>query len=74
MLSPDERAPSSLQSELAKLGLPSKLVKGVPTLDDEYTLVKEGAKLVPNQVNLLKHFNIMMATVRHPPCSSRTGK
>lgn len=66
-LAGDERAPSSMQSELAKLGLPSKLEKGVPTLNDDYIVCKEGAKLQPNQVNLLKHLGITMANVRYSP-------
>lgn len=59
----DTPAAHSLEPQLRKLGLSTKLNRGVPTLDVEHTLCKEGQELNSNQVNLLKLFNKPMATV-----------
>lgn len=63
-LEPGHIAPHSLEPQLRKLGMPTKLVKGVPTLENEFEICKEGQVLKPDQVNLLKLFNILMAQVR----------
>lgn len=62
-LEPGHVAPHSLEPQLRKLGMPTKLNKGVPTLENEYEICKEGQVLKPDQVNLLKLFNILMAQV-----------
>ena len=59
----DTVAPHSIEPQLRKLGMATKLVKGVPTLDVEHTICKKGETLEPNQVNLLKLFGHCLATV-----------
>lgn len=44
----------------------TKLDKGVPTLDVEHILCKQGQELNSNQTHLLKLFNKPMATVSQP--------
>ena len=59
----DEVASHALEPQLRKLGMPTRLTKGVPTLENEYAICKEGQILTPNQVNLLKQFHLCLATV-----------
>lgn len=59
----DENAPHSIEPQLRKLGMPTTLKKGVPTLANPYTICKEGQKLSPDQAHLLKLFGKAMATV-----------
>lgn len=58
-----ENAPHSLEPQLRKLGLPTRLLKGIPTLSGEHRVCKEGQKLSPDQAHLLKLFHRQMATV-----------
>lgn len=60
----DGVASHAIEPQLRKLGMPTKLVKGVPTLDDDFTICTEGEVLKPNQVNLLMQFNHLLSTVR----------
>lgn len=59
----DSVAPHSIEPQLRKLGMPTKLVKGVPTIDDDFVICSEGETLKPNQVNLLMLFNHLLSTV-----------
>jgi len=60
----DERpAAHSIEPQLRKLGMSTKLIKGVPSLDVEHVVCKEGQELKSDQVNLLKLFNKPLATV-----------
>ncbi|KAF8465271.1 ribosomal protein L10-domain-containing protein [Kalaharituber pfeilii] len=51
----------SLESTVRSLGMPTKLVQGKVTLDQEYTVCKEGETLNSNQTRLLKLFGSAMA-------------
>jgi mRNA turnover protein 4 len=60
----DDVAPHSIEPQFRKLGMPTSLVKGVPTLKNgEYVICKEGDKLKVDQAHLLKLFGKPMATV-----------
>ncbi|KAL7750670.1 mRNA turnover and ribosome assembly protein [Sorochytrium milnesiophthora] len=56
--------PHNMEPQLRKLGLPTKLNKGVVTLLRDHTLVKKGAVLTPEQAQLLKLFHIQQAVFR----------
>lgn len=43
---------------LRKLGLPTRLVNGIVTLDNEFTLAKEGTSLSSDACHLLKLFGV----------------
>ena len=58
-----EPAAHSIEPQFRKLGLSSKLIKGVPTLGSEHQVCQKGQKLKPDQAHLLKLFNIPMAMV-----------
>ncbi|KAL7004268.1 mRNA turnover and ribosome assembly protein [Cystobasidiomycetes sp. EMM_F5] len=62
-----ENAPHSLEPQLRKLGLPTRLLKGIPTLSGEHRVCKEGQKLSPDQAHLLKLFHRQMATFQIVP-------
>jgi mRNA turnover protein 4 len=49
---PPEVFPHSMEAQLRKLGLSSRLERGVPTLDVPHTLCKEGDILTSEQVRL----------------------
>ncbi|KAI8812449.1 ribosomal protein L10-domain-containing protein [Cladochytrium replicatum] len=57
----DDLLPHTLEPALRKLGMPTRLVNGVPTLESDYTLCTEGETLTPEKAQLLKHFWIQMA-------------
>lgn len=59
----DDTAPHSIEPQFRKLGLPSVLKKGVPTMTNAHTVCKEGQKLTPDQAHLLKLFGEAMANV-----------
>ncbi|TVY38690.1 Ribosome assembly factor [Lachnellula subtilissima] len=51
----------SLEPELRKLNMPTSLVKGKITLQNEYTVCKEGGSLDSRQTRLLKLFGVATA-------------
>ena len=51
----------SLEPELRKLNVPTSLVKGKITLQNEYTVCKEGGALDSRQTRLLKLFGVATA-------------
>ncbi|EFO25583.1 ribosomal protein L10 domain-containing protein [Loa loa] len=54
--------PFSLEPQLRKLGLPTKLEKGIVTLISHYTVCKDGDKLTADQCRLLKLLNYKLST------------
>ncbi|CAG9533144.1 unnamed protein product [Cercopithifilaria johnstoni] len=54
--------PFSLEPQLRKLGLPTKLEKGVVTLISHYVICKAGEKLTADQCRLLKFLDYKMST------------
>ena len=54
----------SVELNLRKLGLPTRLVKGKVELDGEFVVCKEGDVLGSGQTTLLKMFGIAMAEFR----------
>lgn len=62
----EDVAPHSMEPQFRKLGMPTSLVKGVPTLKNgEYVVCKKGDKLKVDQAHLLKLFGKPMATVSY---------
>jgi mRNA turnover protein 4 len=57
----DTPMPHSLEPEMRKLDVPTRLVKGKVTLDQEYIVCKEGNTLDSRQTRLLKMFGVQMA-------------
>jgi len=57
----DAPLPHSLEPMLRHLGMPTRLQKGIVTLDTEYTVCKEGEELDSKQTRLLKQFGIACA-------------
>lgn len=57
----DEPLAASMETQVRKLGMPTRLVKGKVTLDTDYTVVKEGKEMDSHQANLLKMFGVAMA-------------
>jgi mRNA turnover protein 4 len=51
----------SLEPELRKLNMPTTLVKGKITLENPYTVCKEGEVLDSRQTRLLKLFGVATA-------------
>ncbi|VDM95505.1 unnamed protein product [Thelazia callipaeda] len=58
---PLQQFPFSLEPQLRKLGLPTKLDKGVVSLISHHTVCKEGDKLTSDQCRLLKFLNHKMS-------------
>ena len=54
----DAPVPHSLEPTLRQLGMPTRLQKGIITLDAEYVVCKRGDILDSKQTRLLKHFGI----------------
>ncbi|VIO88530.1 ribosomal protein L10 domain containing protein [Brugia malayi] len=54
--------PFSLEPQLRKLGLPTKLEKGIVTLISHYVVCKDGDKLTADQCRLLKLLGYKMST------------
>lgn len=54
----------SVEPNLRKLGLPTRLVKGRVVLDGEYVVCREGEVLGSGQTALLKMFGVAMAEFR----------
>jgi mRNA turnover protein 4 len=57
----DVPLPHSLEPTLRQLGMPTRLQKGIITLDSDYTVCKEGDLLNSKQTRLLKQFGIACA-------------
>ena len=57
----DVPLPHSLETTVRGLGMPTRLVHGKVTLDQEFTVCKEGDVLNSNQTRLLKLFGSAMA-------------
>jgi mRNA turnover protein 4 len=60
----DTPLPHSLEPMLRQLGMPTRLQKGIITLDTEYTVCKEGDTLDSKQTRLLKQFGVACAEFR----------
>lgn len=56
--------PHTLEAQLRKLGLPTRLNKGVVELIADHTVCTEGQVLDPNQTSILRIFGVKMATFR----------
>lgn len=54
----------SVEPNLRKLGVPSRLVKGRVELDAEFVVCREGEVLGSGQTTLLKMFGVAMAEFR----------
>lgn len=54
----------SLETNVRKLGMPTRLVKGRVELEGEYTVCREGEVLSSGQTALLKTFGVVMAEFR----------
>lgn len=60
----DVPLPHSMEAQVRKWGMPTRLDKGKVMLDDAYTVCKEGKTLDSNQTALLKIFGIPTAEFR----------
>lgn len=60
----DAALPHSVEPMLRKLGMPTSLVRGKITLNEPYTVCKEGQVLNSHQTALLKQFGVAMADFR----------
>ena len=56
--------PHTLEPTLRKNGMPTKLNKGVVELVGSHIICKEGQRLSPEQVVLLRQFDIKMSTFK----------
>ncbi|KAL4249068.1 Ribosome assembly factor mrt4 [Abortiporus biennis] len=57
---PPEPFPHNEEPQLRKLGLSTKMVRGVPTLEVPHTVCTKGKKLTPEQTQLLKLVGVKM--------------
>lgn len=62
--SPPEPFPHNEEPQLRKLGLHTSMVRGVPTLDREHVVCKEGETLSAEQAQILKLVGIKMGEFR----------
>ena len=62
--SPPEPFPHNEEPQLRKLGLHTKMVRGVPTLDTSHTVCEKGKVLTPEQAQLLKLIGVKMVEFR----------
>lgn len=61
---PPEPFPHNEDPQLRKLGLHTKMVRGVPTLDVPHTVCEKGKVLTPEQAQLLKLIGVKMVEFR----------
>ncbi|EPS93383.1 hypothetical protein FOMPIDRAFT_1136298 [Fomitopsis schrenkii] len=61
---PPEPFPHNEEPQLRKLGLRTRMVRGVPTLDAPHTVCEEGKTLTPEQAQLLKLIGVKMVRFR----------
>lgn len=61
---PPEPFPHNEEPQLRKLGLHTKMVRGVPTLDSPHTVCEKGKVLTPEQAQLLKLIGVKMIEFR----------
>lgn len=61
---PPEPFPHNEEPQLRKLGLHTKMVRGVPTLDAPHTVCEKGKVLTPEQTQLLKLIGVKMVQFR----------
>jgi len=61
---PMEQFPFNLEAQLRKLGLPTKLEKGVVTLATDHVVCNVGEKLTPEQAKILQYLDFKMAEFR----------
>ncbi|GJE88817.1 mRNA turnover protein 4 [Phanerochaete sordida] len=61
---PPEPFPHNEEPQLRKLGLHTKMVRGVPTLDTPHTVCEKGKVLTPEQAQLLKLVGVKMVEFR----------
>lgn len=59
-----EDQPFSMETQLRKLGLPTKLDNGKVRLERDVVVCKKGSKLTPEQCKILEIFGIQMALMR----------
>lgn len=74
---PPEPFPHNEEPQLRKLGLHTKMVRGVPTLDTPHTVCEKGKVLTPEQTQLLKLIGVKMIEFRvalRARWSSTTGE
>ncbi|EPQ28863.1 uncharacterized protein PFL1_03666 [Pseudozyma flocculosa PF-1] len=64
---PPETLPHPIEPQLRKLGMPTELKRGVPTLLQEYRVCKKGDALTADQAQILKHLLIQMANFKLVP-------
>ena len=62
--SPPEPFPHNEEPQLRRLGLRTRMERGVPTLDAPHTVCEAGKALSPEQAQLLKLIGIKMVTFR----------
>lgn len=60
-------APHTLDPEFRKYKLPTRVVKGVPTLSSPFVVCKKGDTLTADQAQLLKLLNKYFATFKMVP-------
>jgi mRNA turnover protein 4 len=60
----DMKVAHSVEPQLRKCGMPTRLDKGTVMLDVDYTVCEEGKTLNSNQTALLKAFGVAMAEFR----------
>ena len=64
---PPEPLPHPVEPRLRKLGMPTQLKNGVPTLLQEFVVCKKGEALTSESAQILKHLIIQMAHFRLIP-------
>ena len=61
---PPEPFPHNEEPQLRKLGLRTRMDRGVPTLDVPHTVCEKGKAITPEQAQLLKLVGIKMVTFK----------